>query len=84
MVTSVFENMTSVGGNLQIDCKIIVVEALVTSFGEGVCQEVVYTQQAGLKLSSNKQKAPLGRKRKPEVFTALGDDVVTRLSIIIT
>ena len=57
---------------------------MVTSFGEGVCQEVVYTPQAGLKLSSNKQKAPLGRKRKPEVFTALGDDVVTRLSIIIT
>jgi hypothetical protein len=44
VVTSVFENMTSVGGNLQIDCKNIVVEALVTIFGEGVCQLVVYTQ----------------------------------------
>ena len=36
MVTSVFENMTSVGDNLQIDCTVTVVEALVTSFGEGV------------------------------------------------
>ena len=67
-----------------MDCKNIVVKALVTSFGEGVCQKIVYTQQARLKLSLDKQKAPLGRKRKPEVFTALGDDVVTRLSIIIT
>ena len=71
MVTSVFENMTSVGGNLQIDCKIIVVGATVTSFGEVVCQEVVYTPQAELNLPSNKQKAPLGRKRKPEVFSLL-------------
>ena len=35
-------------------------------------------------LSPDKQKASLGRKRKPEVFTALGDDVVTRLNIVIT
>ena len=67
-----------------MDCKNIVVGATVTSFGEGVCQEVAYTQQVELNLPSNKQKAPLGRKRKPEVFTALCDDVVTRLSIIIT
>ena len=44
MVTGVFENMTSVGGNLQMDCTDFVVKALVTSFGEGVCQLVVYTQ----------------------------------------
>ena len=41
MVTRVFAPMASVGDNLQIDCTVTVVEALVTSFGEGVCQEVV-------------------------------------------
>jgi hypothetical protein len=44
---------------------------MVTSFGELGCQKVVYTQQVELNLPSNKQKAPLGRKRKPEVFLLL-------------
>lgn len=31
----------------------------------------------------DKQKASLGSERKPEVFTALSDGVITRLNILI-
>ena len=39
---------------------------------------------SGTKFTLKQTEGSPRRKRKPEVFTALGDDVVTRINIIVT